>query len=62
MAQQTGSYSIEIKDQSDEQLAIFTFADLTAEELQTVLADFRRVLGAMSGTVVVNPIRPPAKV
>ena len=60
MTEQTGSYSIEIKKQSNEQVAIFTFTDITAGELQTLMADFRRVLGERSDTVMVNRGRRPA--
>jgi hypothetical protein len=52
----TDSYSIEIKDDSNRQLAVFTFTDVTADELQTILADFRRVLGEMSGALVVTQV------
>lgn len=45
MTQQTRSYSIEIKDQSTERVTIFTFIDVTADELQTVLTELRRLLG-----------------
>jgi hypothetical protein len=54
MAEQTASYSIEIKDKASERLTIFTFIDVTADEAQTILADFVRILGEMSSTVVVN--------
>ena len=54
MTEQTASYSIEIKDEANEQLAIFTFKDVTADELQTVLASFRGILSEMCSTVVIN--------
>lgn len=59
VTEQTASYSIEIKNESNEQLAVFTFIDVTADELQTLIADFRRFLGELSGTVVVNLVATP---
>lgn len=58
MTEHTESYSLEIKDQSTERVTIFTFVDVTAEEARTVLGDFRRLLGEISGTIVVNPLSP----
>jgi hypothetical protein len=59
--EQTGSYSIEIKNEPHEQLAIFAFADMTRDELQTILAEFRRVVGDMGAAAVVD-VMPPARV
>jgi hypothetical protein len=56
MTVQIASYSIEIKGEANEQLAVFTFRDVTANELQTVLASFRGILGEMGSTVVVNVV------
>ena len=58
MTEETGSYSIEIKDEASEALAIFTFPGVTAEELQILLADFRRVLREKSATFIVNRVAP----
>lgn len=54
MAQQIRSCSIEIKDQSTERVTVFTFVDVTAEELRTVLTEFRRLLAEMAGAAVIN--------
>ena len=51
VTEQTASYSIEIKDQANERLAIFTFIDLTADEVQTVLAEFRRHITDMATVI-----------
>ena len=56
VSEQTASYLVEIKDKANERLAIFTFVDVTADEVQTVLAEFGRILGEMSSTVVVNRV------
>ena len=58
MAQRIDSYSIEIKNESNERLAVFTFADVTADELQTILAEFRRILGDMGAAVVDKMMSP----
>jgi hypothetical protein len=60
MTEQIDSYSIGIKNESNEQLAMFTFADVTADELQTILAEFGRVFGDMGAAVVVD-VMPPAR-
>lgn len=59
MTEQTASYSIEIKDRSNERLAVFTFTELTDDELQKLVADFRRLVGERSGAVVVNRVPEP---
>jgi hypothetical protein len=54
MTEETGSYSIEMQDEATRQVTIFTFVDVTAEEVQTVLAEFRHLFTEMPAAVVIN--------
>lgn len=54
MTQQIRSYSIEIRDRSADRATIFTFVDITAEELRIVITEFRRLLTEMAGAIVIN--------
>jgi hypothetical protein len=56
MIEQTGSYSIEMQDQATRQVTIFTFVDVTAEEVQTVLDEFRHLFTDMAAAVVINVV------
>ena len=59
MAEQTASYSIEIKDQSTEHVTIFTFVDVTADEVRNVLTEFHRLLSEMAGAAAVSLLGSP---
>ena len=54
MTQQIRSYSIEIRDRSADRATIFTFVDITAEELRIVITEFRRLVTEMAGATVIN--------
>lgn len=58
MAEQTASYSIETKEQSTERVTTFTFVDVTADEMEIVLAELRRIFGRMRRSVVVKLTAP----
>lgn len=58
MTEQTESYSIEIQDQRNEQLAVFTFADVTADELHTVLTEFQRLFARRAEAASINLLAP----